>query len=1057
MKGKLVMKNSTKIIHRAVIETLESRRLLSLTAPVYSSVGDHPQAVATADLNGDGRSDVVTANSNSNNVSVLLSNASGALQPAQHFTTGAVPHSVAVGDVSGDGKPDVVTANDVNVSVLLGNGDGTLQTAQNLTLPPRFPPGYNGTEPLPQTPQSVVVGDLNADGKLDLVVKGQTVFVVPYISPYGGTFYFPVYHEHVNVLIGNGGGSFAPANTYLLSSLAGSVAVGDFNGDTKADVVAAGTQVGFLAGNGNGTLQPPVNSGSGSWGSAIVGDFDGDAKLDLVLSSGGSITFAKGLGNGTFAPATVVYSNGTHVRSVVAGDMNADGKLDLVASAYRTTFESYGYYGGYNPTTREYTKVLLGFGDGTFSRAVSSTVRSYPERGPQEFNAVALGDFNADGLPDLATTDPANDRAFAQLNQPGWIIPGTVSISDAAAVTEGHSGTVNAVFTVTLDQPPSPAATVTVGYEILDGTATAASGDYVDASGTLTFTPGQTSKTIAVQAKGDRVGEFDEDFVVRLTDSVNVDITDDRGVGTILDDEPRIVSFTGGSVVEGNSGTAPLTFTVTLSAPSDAPVTLTYSTADSATDYVPVTDTLTFAPGQTTRTFDIQVKGDLVPEYTEQVYVNLIGATNALISNPNQAAGTITDTDSDPTISIANVSRAEGNSGQTWFEFVLTLSGRSEKEISVHYATSGGSAASSGPNKDYNADSTYASIYPGQISGSVTIYVIGDTRNESDETFFVNLSNSTAATIADNQAVGTILDDESRGKRWVGPASGGNWSTASNWSPSGVPSANSLVSIADASVTITSGVTVAEISLIGDAVLTVAPGGNRVLRTSGLFFGYYPKLDLNDNALIVDYTAAAGNVSPLGVRNPYNYTGIAGMIETGRGQANGWGIVTTRPDALNGVTTLGVGEASQVLGLAGSQTALFSGQTVDATTVLVKYTYAGDANLDGTVGFNDLAALAQHYNSAGGSWPTGDSNYDGKVDFADLVMLAQNYNEGLAPPAMAVAAPGVAAALIASESDVLPRQRRLPGRIFKDAAPLRRPVAAWKAKRPESRSGGDRL
>src|SRR4029453_18215789 len=96
----------SNFIHRAVIESLEHRRLLSLTAPVYSAVGAKPKAVATGDLNGDGRSDVVTANNDdaavTNNVSVLLSNASGALQPAQHFATGVYPRSVAVGDVSGD-------------------------------------------------------------------------------------------------------------------------------------------------------------------------------------------------------------------------------------------------------------------------------------------------------------------------------------------------------------------------------------------------------------------------------------------------------------------------------------------------------------------------------------------------------------------------------------------------------------------------------------------------------------------------------------------------------------------------------------------------------------------------------------------------------------------------------------------------------------------------------------------------------------------------------------------------------------------------------------------
>jgi hypothetical protein len=1007
----IVMKDSTTIIHRAVIETLESRRLLSLAAPSSYDVGTNPVAVATGDLNGDGRSDVVTANAGGigGDVSVLLSNADGTLQPAQHVAAGASPRSVAVGDFNNDGKRDIVTTSPGGgggtVSVLLGNGNGTFQAAQSFTLPPQMPPGYTGSMPLPQVPLSVAVGDLNADGKLDLVVNGRTTFFVPYISPYGGTRYYQVDHTHVNVLIGNGSGSFAPVYAYPQAYLTDSLALGDFNRDNKLDVLLfPGGRVTFMAGTGDGTLQPPLFSASLGNGQPLVGDFNGDAKLDFVARVGDGISFIKGMGDGTFVFGATVSTAGS-VRSLAVGDMNADGTLDLVASTWKTTFESYGYSGGYNPTTIESSKVLLGFGDGTFSRGVSSTVRSYADYVSSSTNASALGDFNADGRPDLVATDPANHKVFTQLNQPGWIIPGTVALSDAAMVTEGNTGTVNAVFTVTLNDAPSPAANVLVNYAVVDGSATLAGGDFLANTGTLTFTPGQTSKTIIVQVKGDRVGEDTEDFFVRLTDATNADITDDRGIGGIIDDEPRIW-FTGGSVTEGDSGTKPVLFTATLSAPSDAPVTVNYQTADSnPTDYVPATGTLTIAPGQTTQTFTVLVNGDLIPEYTEYVYVNFTSATNALIIGSPGAAGAIIDTDPDPTISIANVTRAEGGPGtQTGFEFIVSLSMLSEKVVSVHFVTGGGTATSSGPNKDYNAESNFASIYPGQIFGIASVYIIGDNRNESDETFFVNLSNPDAATIADNQAVGTILDDESRGKTWVGPASGGNWSTASNWSPSGVPSASSLVSITGASVTVSSSVNVAEISLNEDAVLTLAPNGNRVLRTSGLYFGYhsgYPTLNLNDNDLIVDYTAAAGNISPLGVWNRWNYSGITGMIQTGRngGQWNGWGIVTTRPDALSGRTALGIGEASDVLGLSGSQTALFSGQTVDATTVLVKYTYVGDANLDGMVSIADFITLASNFNKTNAIYTDGDLNYDGQITIADFIDLAANFNKTLAASA----------------------------------------------------------
>ncbi|MEA2734469.1 MAG: hypothetical protein QOE14_920 [Humisphaera sp.] len=990
---------TSRILHRAIIETLESRRLLSLTAPVSYAAGSGVTGIATGDLNGDGRSDVVVPNMNGpdgNHVSVLLSNANGTLQAAQQFATGNNPNSVAVGDVNNDGKRDIVTANYAgNLSVLLGNGNGTFQAPLNVTLPPQAPAHPQATtSSAAQTPQSVVVGDLNADGKLDLCVGASITFAVPYFGYFG--YYDRWYTQgHVNTLLGNGNGTFGTTRTVMVGSAAPSVALGDFNNDNKLDVQSTSLNAPtMMLGNGDGSLQTAVFVGA--WGSKVTSaDFDMDGKRDLIVGDGATFTFLKGQGNGTFAAQGQIPVHGT-IRSVVTGDMNGDGKLDLVATTTKTTFESYGYYGGYNPTTSESTKVLLGNGNGTFSRGVSSTTATYAgEAYPSPPNTSALVDVNSDARPDVVATDPRNNKLLVQLNEPGWIIPGTLSISDAAAVTEGNTGTVNAVFTVTLAD--APAANVTVKYDIVDYAATLAGGDYVASSGTLTFTPGQTTRTIAVQVRGDRVGEYDEEFFVRLTDATNAEIIDNQGTGTIVDDEPRVISFTGGTVAEGNSGTVPLTYTMTLSAASDAPVTVSYVTIDSsavaATDFVPVTGTLTFAPGQTTRTFTVQVKGDLIAENQEQLLVNLTGSTNALIAITAQAAGTITDTDPNPSISISNVSRAEGNSGQTAYEFVVSLSSVSEKEIWVNFATASGTAVSSGTNKDYIANSGTFTVYRGQKSTSLVIYVNGDTRSESDETFVVNLTQPNNVTIADSQGVATIINDETRGKRWVGPLTGGSWSTASNWSPSGVPVSTSLVRIDNgAAVTASASVTVSELLLTNTSTLTVATHGSRVLRTGAFFIDdYYSSLNLNDNDMIIDYTP--GNASPLGGWNGWAYNGVTAMIGWGSNYG-AWdglgGIVTTRPDAIVGLTTLGVGEASQVLGLTGAQTALFSGQTVDATSVLVKYTYAGDANLDGIVSADDYSSIDFNFGTGASGWNNGDFNYDGIISGDDYSVIDFN-------------------------------------------------------------------
>ena len=221
-----------------------------------------------------------------------------------------------------------------------------------------------------------------------------------------------------------------------------------------------------------------------------------------------------------------------------------------------------------------------------------------------------------------------------------------ISINDVT-VTEGNTGAVNATFTVSLSVAYDVA--VTVHYQTANGSATAGS-DYAAASGDVIIAAGQTTKTFTVAVIGDRSAEPTENFVVNLSAATNGLIVDSQGVGTILDDEPRI-SISDVTKAEGKTGQTTLfTFTVTLSAAYDQAVTMSFRTVDgSATtsdgDYVAKTGTLTFAPGETTKTITIEVKGDSKKEANETFYLDLFGNSSNSLFTKNRGIGTILNDD----------------------------------------------------------------------------------------------------------------------------------------------------------------------------------------------------------------------------------------------------------------------------------------------------------------------------------------------------------------------------------------------------------------------------
>ena len=367
-----------------------------------------------------------------------------------------------------------------------------------------------------------------------------------------------------------------------------------------------------------------------------------------------------------------------------------------------------------------------------------------------------------------------------------------LSVNDTA-VAEGLNGATNLlVFTVTLSPASGQAVRFswsTSGGTAIGGTGCAAGIDYVRTSDSFTLLPGQTSKTIPVQTCGDDVDEPNETFFLTLSDVTNARVTNAAALGTITDDDaaPRVtlVSDQGGnSVTEGNSGTTNVLFHANFSNPSSQTTSVDFATVNATAtggaacgagvDYVSTSGTLTYAPGETTKSIAVQVCGDTLDELNENFAVTLSNSSGLSIL-VGSAQMVIVNDDSAPLFSISDATVAEGNSGVTPMQFTVSLSAPSSLEVDVFFQTANGTTQTSSdaigggagtaciehPNSDFIHKGGTLVFQPGETAKTVTIDVCGDTIFEPFQLFSVNLSNQHGAGIADGQAVGRITNDES--------------------------------------------------------------------------------------------------------------------------------------------------------------------------------------------------------------------------------------------------------------------------------------------------------
>jgi Calx-beta domain/Domain of unknown function (DUF4114)/RTX calcium-binding nonapeptide repeat (4 copies) len=356
-------------------------------------------------------------------------------------------------------------------------------------------------------------------------------------------------------------------------------------------------------------------------------------------------------------------------------------------------------------------------------------------------------------------TAPTNDELVKQLlaiiNAPPVTQPPTISIASIAQA-EGNSNTTNYDFNIALNKPSTEI--VTVKFNTADGTATAAS-DYTAATGTLTFNPGETSKTVNISVKGDTTLELDETFTVNLTDAVGGIITKATGTGTIIDDDRPVIALTTPDANASEDKKDPGLFNITRTGTTAQALTVTYSIAGTATndtDYKNITGTATFKAGSAQTSIEIKPSDDKIYEGNETVILTLNdGGTNYKI-DPVAKTGTVTITDDDlPSISlnVTDDKAAETKIGEAINPGQITLkrTGVTTDALTVSYTIDG--SASNGI--DYQKLESSITFTAGSDTAIIDIKPIDDQFFEGTETVKLKLSDGSNYTI-DGEKSGTI-------------------------------------------------------------------------------------------------------------------------------------------------------------------------------------------------------------------------------------------------------------------------------------------------------------
>jgi hypothetical protein len=439
------------------------------------------------------------------------------------------------------------------------------------------------------------------------------------------------------------------------------------------------------------------------------------------------------------APASVSEDGATNLTYTVTRSLNLSSPTTVNISTGGTATSGVDYTGGV-------ATVVIPSSATTATVTIDPTVDGTVEADETVTLTVAAGTGYSVGVPSSATATILNDD----------VPTATIAVAPAAVAEDGAP---NLVYTVTLNQASFSA--LNVGYTV-GGTATNGT-DYATITPPLVIAAGSTTGTVTVNPTTDATIEADETVILTLAAGAGYIVgVPNAATGTILNDDLPNLSINDVTLAEGNAGTTNFTFTASLTAPA-GPGGVTFDiatangTATAGTDYVANTlAAQTIPAGTSTYTFTVQATGDALNEANETFFVNVTNVVNAVVVD-GQGIGTITNDDPQPSLSIDDVTVVEGNAGTTNAVFTVALSAASGQTVTVSHATADGTATAGA---DYTATTGTTTIAAGSTTQTITVPILGDTTPEANETFVVNLSAPTNATIGNAQGTGTITDDD---------------------------------------------------------------------------------------------------------------------------------------------------------------------------------------------------------------------------------------------------------------------------------------------------------